>query len=279
MDRRRLARVAFLGLAIVLTGCGDDDVTTAPSIVDIPDTAAMGVLPQQLSGASTLPAPPPPPTTATTSTTTSAPPQPQGPVEAPIGDFVNGDRILLVGDSVLASVAPSNGGQLCDALELFGWQAEIDALSDRGIDFASGVLDARLTPTDTSQPDWDVVALSFGSDVDGNDADAVAQFGTDLGELIDRIAPRPVLLYTLVEKSHAGRAAINDLIRAQPGSHPNVLVVEFADAGDDGVAVLDNTGKALTDDGMKRFSIRTAAAVGDAPNGSQGACLPSQYAD
>ena len=126
-------------------------MTTAPSIVDIPDTVAMGVLPQQLSGASTLPAPPPPPTTATTSTTTSAPPQPQGPVEAPIGDVVNGDRILLVGDSVLASAAPRNGGQLCDALELFGWQAEIDAVSDRGIDFASGVLDARLTPTDASR--------------------------------------------------------------------------------------------------------------------------------
>ena len=44
------------------------------------------------------------------------------------------------------------------------------------------------------------MALSFGSDVDGNDADAVAEFGTELGDLIDRVAPRPVLLYTLVEK-------------------------------------------------------------------------------
>jgi hypothetical protein len=279
MDRRRLARVVISGLAIVLAGCGDDDVTTAPSLVDIPDTAAMGVLPQQGSGASTLPAPPPPPTTATTSTTTSAPPEPVGPVAAPLGQLVNGDRILLVGDSVLASAAPSSGGQLCDALELFGWQAEIDALSDRGIDFASGVLDARLTPADETNPDWDVVALSFGSDVDGNDSAAVAEFGTELGDLVDRVAPRPVLVYTLVEQGHPGRAAINDLIRALPGSHPNVLVVEFADAGDDGVAVLDSDGKRLTDDGMKRFSIRTAAAVGDAPGGSDGACLPSQYQD
>ena len=35
----------------------------------------------------------------------------------------------------------------------------------------------------------------------------------------------------------------------------------------------------LTDDGMKRFSIRTAAAVGDAPGDEEGACLPSQYQD
>ena len=279
MDRRRLAGGVFIGLAALLAACGDDDVTTAPSIVDIPDTVAMGVLPQQRSEAPTLPAPPPPPTTATTSTTTSAPPAPEGPIEAPVGALVSGDRILLVGDSILASAAPSNGGQLCDALELFGWQVEIDALSDRGIDFAAGVLDARMTPDNDQDPDWDVIALSFGSDVDGTDTTALTEFGTELGDLIDRVAPRPVLLYTLVEKGHAGRAAINDLIRAQPGSHPNVLVVEFADAGDDGVAVLDNNGKSLTDDGMKRFSIRTAAAVGDAPGGSDGLCLPSQYQD
>src|SRR6185295_10535404 len=111
------------------------------------------------------------------------------------------------------------------------------------------------------------------------DADAVAEFGNELGELIDRVAPRPVLLYTLVEKGHAGRSAINDVIRAQPEAHPNALVVEFADAADDGVAVLDDDGLGLTDDGMKRFSIRTAAAVGDAPGGENGACLPSQYED
>src|SRR4051794_11621545 len=192
MDRRRLARVVTIGLAVVLTGCAGDDVTTAPSIVDIPDTAAMGVLPQQVSGASTLPPPPPPPTTATTSTTTTTSPEPQGPVEAPVADFVNGDRMLLVGDSILASAAPRNGGQLCPALVLFGWQAEIDALSDRGIDFASEVLDARLTPADDTEPGWDAVVLSFGSDVDGTDAGAVAQFGTELGDLIDRLAPRPV---------------------------------------------------------------------------------------
>jgi hypothetical protein len=266
-------------LAVVLAACGDDDVTTSPSLIDVPETVAMGVLPQQLSGAPTLPAPPPPPTTEPKATTTSAPPEPEGPIEAPVGALVSGNRILLVGDSILASAAPGNGGQLCDALVLFGWQAEIDALSDRGIDFAAGVLDARMTPDNDDDPDWDVVVLSFGSDVDGNDADAVAEFGTELGDLIDRVAPRPVLLYTLVEEGHPGRSAINDLIRAQPGSHPNALVVEFADAGDDGVPVLDGDGRALTDDGMKRFSIRTAAAVGDAPGDEDGACLPSAYQD
>ena len=159
---------------------------------------------------------------------------------------------------------------------LFGWAAEIDAASDRGIDFAAGVLDARLPDDEDQANDWDVVALSFGSDVDGTDADAVAEFGTELGELVERVAPRPVLLYTLVDEGE-DRAAVNDVIRAQPQSHANALVIEFADAGDDGVPVVADSGRELTDDGMKRFSIRTAAIVGDAPGDGDGACLPSEY--
>ena len=187
----------------------------------------------------------------------------------------------MVGDSILASAAPRNGGQLCDALQLFGWQVEIDALPDRGIDFASEVLDSRM-PADSDEPDdWDIVGLSFGSDVDGSDAEAVAEFGTELGELVERIAPRPTLLYTLAEEDDddGSAAAVNEVIRAVPERHANVLVIEFADAGDDGVPVVDAAGRSLTDDGMKRFSIRTAAAVGDAPGEEDSACLPSEYQD
>lgn len=281
MDRRRLARVALIGVGVaVIAACGDDDASTLPSIVDVPETVAMGVLPEQLSDAPTLPAPPPPPTTAPAVTSTSTPSATSGqPMEGPIGELVDGNRILLVGDSILASAAPRNEGQLCDALVLFGWDAEIDALADRGIDFASEVLDARLPDDDAQQDDdWDVVALSFGSDVDGADADAVAEFGSALGELAERVSPRPVLLYTLVDEGE-DRAAVNDVIRAQPQSHPNVLVIEFADAGDDGVPVVDDSAQSLTEDGMKRFSIRTAATVGDAPGDGEGACLPSEYQD
>jgi hypothetical protein len=209
---------------------------------------------------------------------TAAPPStPTEPIEGPIGELVDGNKILLVGDSILASAAPRNDGEICDALVLFGWAAEVDADSDRGIDFGSEVLDARLGDEENRQDDWDVVALSFGSDVDGTDADAVAEFGTELSGLIERAAPRPVLLYTLV--GGGDREAINEVIRTQPQSYPNVLVLEFADAGDDGVRVVDDSGRMLTEDGMKRFSVRTAATLGDAPGEGEGACLPSEYED
>ena len=57
-----------------------------------------------------------------------------------------------------------------------------------------------------------------------------------MGELVERIAPRPTLLYTLAEQDDDdGPAAVNEVIRAVPESYPNVLVIEFADAGDDGL--------------------------------------------
>jgi hypothetical protein len=55
------------------------------------------------------------------------------------------------------------------------------------------------------------------------------------------------------------------------------VIVEFADAGDDGVALLDDDGLTLTEDGVKRLSIRTAAAFGKAPGESGGECLPSDF--
>ena len=136
-------------------------------------------------------------------------------------------------------------------------------------------------PADSDEPGgWDIVGLSFGSDVAGSDPEAVAEFGTELSELVERIAPRPTLLYTLAEQDDDnGPAAVNEVIRAVPESYPNVLVIEFADAGDDGMPVVDAAGTTLTDDGMKRFSIRTAAAVGDAPGDQDSACLPSEYQD
>src|SRR6478735_8714349 len=103
MDRSRQVAVAVFGLIATLAGCtGDTGQTALPSLVDVPDTVAIGVLPDQPSDAATLPAPPPPPTTAPTPTTTVAP-LPIGPIDGTIGEVVEGNRILLIGDSILAA--------------------------------------------------------------------------------------------------------------------------------------------------------------------------------
>jgi hypothetical protein len=272
----RLPRVAVVGaaVAIVIAGCGDDGEQASPTLLDVPETVAIGVLPDPPTDALTLPSPPPPPTTAPPPTTPPA--ASDEPIEAPIGDIVSGDRVLLIGDSVLASAAPRNDGLMCEGLVLFGWEAEIDAEAGRQLDFADEVLDARLEPDEGT--DWDAIALSFGSGVDGTDADAVEAFATELDAVLERVSPRPTVLFTLLEVDD-GRAAVNEVIRDRVETHPNVLIVEFAEAGGDDVALLDDEGLELTEDGMKRFSIRTAAAFGKAPGDDDGTCLPSDYVD
>lgn len=274
MNRARHIGVIAAGVALALAGCGDDAETVSPTLLDVPETVALGVLPEPLTGAPTLPPPPPPPTSERATDSTPAPSD--EPIEGPIGAEVLGDRIILIGDGILAATAPRNGGVMCDALALFGWDAEIDAEQGRRIDFADEVLDARMAVD--GDPEWDVVALSFGSSVDGTDPDAVSEFAEALDAVIDRVAPRPTILYTLVEGID-GRGAINEAIRERPRFHPNVVVVEFADAGSDGVALLDDLGQSLSEEGMNRFSIRTAAALGQAPGDTVGSCLPTQFFD
>jgi hypothetical protein len=265
--------LVVLGVVLALAACGDEDQEVSPTRLDVPETVAIGVLPEPLSDAPTLPSPPAPPTTAPPATT--APIQPTDePIDGPIGEVVSGNRVLLIGDAVLASAAPSSDGLMCEGLVLFGWEAEIDARSDSGLDFADEVLEARLDPDGGT--DWDVVALSFGSEVDGSDADVVETFAADLEALLERLAPRPTVLFTLLEVDE-GRSAINEVIRDSVESRPNVVIVEFSDAGDDGVALLEDDGVTLTEDGMKRLSIRTAAAFGKAPGESDGECLPSEF--
>lgn len=262
--------------AATLVACGDDDQPSVASLVDIPETVAIGRMPEPPSHAATLPAPPPPPTTAPTSSATTAPADAGEVVDGALGESASGSRLILIGDSILASAAPRNDGLLCDALALFGWQVAIEAEPDADVDFATEVLDAALDVE--GEPDWNAVGLAFGTRVDGTDEAALAAFTEDLDAVIERVSPRPTILFTLVDADE-GRAAVNEVIRSRGDANPNVLVVEFADAGADGVDVVDRAGLQLTDDGMKRFSVRTAAAVGKAPGDSEGECLPSEFVD
>jgi hypothetical protein len=161
-------------------------------------------------------------------------------------------------------------------MTVFGWDAEIDAEPGHGLDFADEVLDARLEPED-EQP-WDVVVLMFGSEIDPAEDAAADEFEAFLDAALDRVAPRPALLYTLSE-TEPGRVRLNRIIRDQRQSHPNVVVIDWAEAGGDPSEVVDEDGLRLTEDGTKRLSVLTAAALGEAPDDPVGDCLPTEFDD
>jgi hypothetical protein len=256
---------------LTLAACTSADDETDAVTIDVPETVAIGVLPDPLTDQPTLPPPPSPPTTAdaTPATTASA----SGSVAVPIGGVVSGDRVLLVGDGTLLSAAPPNDSRMCDSLTLFGWDAELDAVDGDDLTFVDEVLDARLAPDDDL--DWDVVALFVGNQLPPDEL-AVAELEEVLADTIERVAPRPVVLYTLSETDRS-REQLNEVIRAQPDEHPNVLVIDWADLGGAADEVVADDGYSLTDDGLKRLPLQTAAVFGEAPDDQDGRCLEPAF--
>ena len=92
--------------------------------------------------------------------------------------------MLVIGDSILASISERYGGQLCDRLVPRGWAVEVDAEVGRFIEFGRRVLDRRL------DAGWDAAVVMLGNNY-GGDPEA---FGRELDALLDELAPMPVVL-------------------------------------------------------------------------------------
>ena len=150
-----------LTFVVTLPGCGASDAAPTTTPTGVPATVALGGLPGPLSGALK---PPAPPTTEPAATTSTAPPIPR--IVGTIGEAVDGPRVLVIGDSVMATIAPRNDGIACDVLPTFGWQVEIAAEPGRFVEFGEVVLDKLLRPE--SGDDWDAVAVMLGNQFDGD---------------------------------------------------------------------------------------------------------------
>lgn len=259
--RSCLAATAVGVIGVVGAGCAAEPSTVTP-VVDVPETVAIGGLPGPFSDTAT------PATIPSTSTSTTTEP-PAEPISGPLVDAVLGHRLLLVGDTALAATTPRFDGEMCAAVTHFGWDVEIEAEPGRFVDFADEVLDARL------DDDWDVVGLMFGHHV----ATTVDDFERTLDDLLDRLAPRPVILYTVAELGD-DQVEINRLLRARDRSRPNVVIVDWAGpTSDDPELLLDDGGPYPTDEGARRLALFTAAALGETPSGDPGECLDAVFTD
>lgn len=258
-------------MMLLAGACGGQTVAPRPGF-EVSDTVPLGELPEPLSDRGSIPAPPTVPLESVA--TTTEPLQDVG--TGPIADAVVGYRVLLIGDTVLASTAPRNDGIMCDVLTDFGWTVEIAAEPGRFIEFGDEVLDERLQPVGDEQ--WDAAAVMLGNHFDG-DLDGYTR---RLEALLERLSPRPTLVYTLSEVSNDAEA-INALIRDLPRSHPNTVVLDWAEVTvlDPG-RVFDDDGPELSEIGAEVFVLHTAAAFGktrQVESGGTGECLPSVFAD
>lgn len=190
----------------------------------------------------------------------------------PIGTRVTGPRLLVIGDSIFASMSRRYGGELCDTLVPLGWEVEVNAEVGRFVDFAARVLDRRLRPG--AGTDWDAAVITLGSNYRG-DAGA---FRVQLMRALDRLEPRPVALVT-VSEFRPDRAAVNEVLREMPEYYAEVRVVDWAALTASEPALLAGDRLHLSDTGRARLAEELAAVLDVAPGDADGACLSTEFTD
>jgi len=187
---------------------------------------------------------------------------------ADTADLVDGNRVLVIGDSILASTARRYGGETCATLEPLGWAVEVDAETGRFIDFGERVLSRRL------DDDWDAAVVMLGNNYGANPA----VFEEGLRDIVDDLAPRPTVLFT-VTLFDPNRAEVNDIVYDVASDYDNVRVVDWSGETTDDPSLLGGDGLHLNDAGRARLAEMIGEALGDAPDGSEGDCLSSDFTD
>ncbi|MEM9747894.1 MAG: hypothetical protein AAF945_14450, partial [Actinomycetota bacterium] len=128
-----------------------------------------------------------------------------------VGEVAMGNRLIVIGDSILASTASRFGGELCNVLEPLGWQVAVEAEPGRFVEFGGRVLDRLLVETLEEVPEddeWHAAVVHLGSNYDGDEE----RYRDELGDILFRLAPRPTVLLTITE-FRDDRAEVNEIIR------------------------------------------------------------------
>ena len=185
-----------------------------------------------------------------------------------VGSTAAGNRLLVIGDSILAGSASRYGGAMCGAMVPLGWRVAVEAEAGRPVAFGRTVLNDRL------REGWDIAVVFLGTNYGGDKA----RYQDDLTRIVQTIAPRPVLLLTATLFRDT-MVQVNDAIRVVASQNPNVTVLDWGSVSTQ-QGLLNKDGIHPTDTGRRVLVASVAAAVGPAPAGQQpAACLPSKYTD
>ena len=191
---------------------------------------------------------------------------PNAVVVGPIGSRVAGNRVIVIGDSIMASISHRYGDQACLALVPLGWQVEVDAETGRFIQFGHKVLDKRLSAG------WDTAVILLGNNYLYNKA----QYQAQLHLLLARLVPRPTVLLTTTLFRPA-QSNVNSAITAEAALFPNVTVIDWAATTQD-TGLTGEDGLHLTERGRVKLGSQIAAALGPA-TGTEGKCMKTSFRD
>jgi hypothetical protein len=249
-------RVVLLSTVVVLAAaCGSQGASIGPGPSG---TIPVGGLP------SVLPTVPPPTalqTTTTWRTTTTLA------LEDQIGFQSRGNRVIVIGDSVIAATSTRYTDDMCKALVPLGWRVEVDAESGRFVEFGNDVLDQRL------DAGWDAGVVLLGNNYRGSQSD----YRDELSRIVDRLSPNPVVLLTVSEWEDS-RKQVNEVIRELAADRDNVTIVDWATSTAENDGLTGNDNLHLTNAGRRALAEDVALALGAAPQ-VPGECMESAFID
>ena len=178
-----------------------------------------------------------------------------------IGPQVGGPRVLMIGDSIMASTSSRYGNEMCDTLVQLGWQVEVEAQSGGFVDFGLKVLNERL------DAGWDTAVVFLGTNFDGNQTN----YENKMRQIFERLSPMPFVVLTTA-LFDPRQQKVNDVIMNLASDFSNVTVLDWSIiAENDGVTGTD--GIHLSPDGRSVFAAAIARALEFAPT-REGECLP-----
>ncbi len=244
------------GVTAGLTGCGataeGTDTTAPPTVV----TVEIGALPAPLPAVQT-----------TDVVESTVPDTTEEPAPTTTAFVAPGNRILMIGDSILASTSKRYSNTMCAALVPLGWQMEIEAEVSRGIDFGVDVLQAR------GDAGWDAGLVFLGTNY-GNDANQYLKW---LNRIVNEFDGVPVVLVTVSEHRDQMRE-VNDVIEAMLDVYDNLSIVDWHAITEAMPSLLNEDGIHPTPKGREVLAAAVADHLGQAPT-TPGRCLDSVFSD
>ena len=185
-----------------------------------------------------------------------------------IGTKAGGNRLLMIGDSIMASTAKRYGNEMCNALVPLGWQVVVEAEASRFAEFGVRVLDKRMN----AESGWDAAVVFLGSNYEGNKE----SYGKQMRKIVEKLTPRPILLVNTSLFRNTQRE-VNQAIDDLAVDFENVSILDWATISkSDGVLAPD--GVHLSKNGRSIFAVAIARALDIAPF-REGECLDSKFRD
>ncbi len=201
-------------------------------------------------------------------TSTSSPPTTTPLPGSQVGKLVPGNRVIIIGDSIIASTSSRYGRNMCDALVPLGWQVQVEAETGRFIEFGNEVLKQQL------DAGWDAAVVFLGTNFS---AGKIEHFRTELDKIVRQLSPRPVVLLTVTD-DRLDRQAVNEAIRSMAVTYPSVIVLDWGKTSAETPGVLSKDGIHLSDEGRAVLATNVAFVLGEAPV-QPGKCLASAFTD